>query len=72
MNIFKLKKAINWSKNEKVDLIINFVATKNSEKDFKFIFQRMGKSIDDIQFWNSLKAIPLKKIPEMLNERFRL
>lgn len=72
LNIFKLKKAINWSKNEKVDLIINFVATKSSERDFKFIFQRMGKSIDDIQFWNSLKAIPLKKIPEMLNERFRL
>lgn len=72
LNIFKLNKKVKWSQKEEVDLLINFVATEKSENDFKLIFQRIGRSIDDIQFWNKIKNLSSEELPKVLNERFDL
>lgn len=72
LNIFKLNQKIKWTPEQKVSLLINFIATDESKETFKMIFQRIGASIDDTKFWENVESLSLKKIPDCLNERFDL
>lgn len=72
LSIIRLGKKVKWDEEHDVSMLLNFIPTDEKKADFAVLFKRIGKSIDNTEFWEKIISSDAVTMAKLFNEEFNL